>query len=94
MAFLTAILIIVNSICYGPMYANVSGFLNASKAEFSEETIQQSKDTIEKVGEEGMVLVKNDGLLPLSSDVTNLNVFGWDSTCPIYGGTGSARISF
>lgn len=27
---------------------------------------------------------------PLSSDVTNLNVFGWDSTCPIYGGTGSA----
>ena len=90
MAFLTAILIIVNSICYGPMYANVSGFLNASKAEFSEETIQQSKDTIEKVGEEGMVLVKNDGLLPLSSDVTNLNVFGWDSTCPIYGGTGSA----
>lgn len=24
-----------------------------------------------------MVLVKNDGLLPLSSDVTNLNVFGW-----------------
>lgn len=90
MAFLTAVLIIVNSICYGPMYANVSGFLNASKAEFSEETIQQSKDTIEKVGEEGMVLVKNDGLLPLSSDVTNLNVFGWDSTCPIYGGTGSA----
>ena len=87
MAFLTAILIIVNSICYGQMYANVSGFLNASKAEFSEETIQQSKDTIEKVGEEGMVLVKNDGLLPLSSDVTNLNVFGWDSTCPIYGET-------
>ena len=90
MAFLAAILIIVNSICYGPMYANVSGFLNASKAEFSEETINQSKATIQKIGEEGMVLVKNDGLLPLSSDVTNLNVFGWDSSCPIYGGTGSA----
>ena len=90
MAFLTAILIIVNSICYGPMYANVSGFLNASKAEFSEETIKQSEDTIQKIGEEGMVLVKNDGLLPLSSDVTSLNVFGWDSSCPIYGGTGSA----
>lgn len=90
MAFFVAILIIVNSICYGPMYANVSGFLNASKAEFSEETIQQSKDTIQKIGEEGMVLVKNEGLLPLSSDVTSLNVFGWDSSCPIYGGTGSA----
>ena len=90
MAFLAAIVIIVNSICYGPMYSNVSGFLNASKAEFSEETIAASKDTIKKIGEEGIVLVKNEGLLPLSSDVTSLNVFGWDSTNPIFGGTGSA----
>lgn len=90
MAFFAAILIMVNSICYGPMYTNVSGFLNASKAEFTEETIANSKSVIEKVGDEGTVLVKNDGLLPLSSDVTNLNVFGWDSTCPVFGGTGSA----
>lgn len=90
MAFLLAILIIVNSICYGPMYSNVSGFLNASKAEFSEETIANSKETIKKIGEEGITLVKNEGLLPLSSDVTSLNVFGWDSTNPIFGGTGSA----
>lgn len=90
MAFFAAILIIVNSICYGPMYANVSGFLNASKAEFSEETIANSKETIQKIGEEGIVLVKNEGLLPLSSDVTKLNVFGWDSTNPVFGGTGSA----
>lgn len=90
MAFLAAIVIIVNSICYGPMYSNVSGFLNASKAEFSEETITASKDTIKKIGEEGIVLVKNEGLLPLSSDVTSLNVFGWDSTNPVFGGTGSA----
>lgn len=90
MAFLAAILIIVNAICYGPMYNNVAGFLNASKAEFSEETIQNSKDVIKKVGDEGMVLVKNEGLLPLSDDVKNLNVFGWDSTSPVFGGTGSA----
>lgn len=90
MAFLLAILIIVNSICYGPMYSNVSGFLNASKAEFSEKTIANSKETIKKIGEEGITLVKNEGLLPLSSDVTTLNVFGWDSTNPIFGGTGSA----
>lgn len=90
MAFLLAVLIIVNSICYGPMYSNVSGFLNASKAEFSEETIANSKETIKKIGEEGITLVKNEGLLPLSSDVTSLNVFGWDSTNPIFGGTGSA----
>ena len=90
MAFLLSILIIVNSICYGPMYSNVSGFLNASKAEFSEETINNSRETVKKIGEEGITLVKNEGLLPLSSDVKTLNVFGWDSTCPIYGGTGSA----
>lgn len=90
MAFFAAILIMVNSICYGPMYSNVSGFLNASKAEFSEETLANSKAAIEKVGDEGIVLVKNEGLLPLSSDVTSLNVFGWDSTCPVFGGTGSA----
>lgn len=90
LAFFAAILIIVNSICYGPMYSNVSGFLNASKAEFSEETIEQSKETIKKIGEEGITLVKNEGLLPLSSDVTSLNVFGWDSTNPVFGGTGSA----
>lgn len=90
MAFFAAILIMVNSICYGPMYTNVSGFLNASKAEFSEETITNSKDVIKRIGEEGIVLVKNNNLLPLSSEVTNLNVFGWDSSCPVFGGTGSA----
>lgn len=88
-AFILIVLILVNVICYGPMKANVSGFLNAAKAEMSDETVQNSKDTIKKVGEEGMVLVKNNGLLPLSSDVTNLNVFGWDSTNPLFGGTGS-----
>lgn len=33
-------------------------------------------------------MVKNDGVLPLDKD-SNLNVFGWASTNPIYGGTGS-----
>ena len=89
MAFLLAILIMVNMICYGPMYTNVSGFLNASKVNLAEETVTQSKDIIKRIGEEGFVLVKNDGLLPLDSEVKNLNVFGWDSTNPLFGGTGS-----
>lgn len=88
-AFILIVLILVNVICYGPMKANVSGFLNASKAELSDETVQNSKDVIKEIGEEGMVLVKNNGLLPLSSDTTNLNVFGWDSTNLLFGGTGS-----
>ena len=36
-----------------------------------------------------MILAKNEGLLPLSEDVNSLNVFGWNSTNPIFGGTGS-----
>ena len=89
LAFLAAIVLIVNLICYGPMYNTVSSFLNASKAELTEETIAASKAVIQKVGEEGLVLVKNNGLLPLKSDVKKLNVFGWASTNPILGGTGS-----
>ena len=89
LACIAAITLIVNMMCYGPLYNNISSFLNASKAELSEETIKASKDVIKKVGEEGLVLVKNNGLLPLSSDVKNLNVFGWGSTNPILGGTGS-----
>ena len=89
LACITALTLIVNMMCYGPLYNNISSFLNASKAELSEETIAASKDVIKKVGEEGLVLVKNNGLLPLASDVKNLNVFGWGSTNPILGGTGS-----
>lgn len=89
LAFVAVITVVVNMICYGPMYSNVSGFLNASKVDLSEETVAQSKATVKKVGEEGLVLVKNEGLLPLAADTTALNVFGWDSTNPIFGGTGS-----
>ncbi len=80
---------IINAICFGPMYNNVAGFLNASKVELSEETVAQSKATIQKVGEEGIILLKNDGILPLGEDTKKLNVFGWASTNPLFGGTGS-----
>ena len=89
---LAIIVCIVNMICFGPMYNNISGFLNASKVELTEETVAQSRATVQKVGEEGIVLLKNDGLLPLT-DTKKLNVFGWASTNPIYGGTGSGSSS-
>ena len=88
LAGVAAIAIIVNAICFGPLYNNVAGFLNASKVELTEETLAQSKATVQKVGEEGIVLLKNDGLLPLDKS-TKLNVFGWASTNPLFGGTGS-----
>ena len=69
------------------MYNNIAPILNG-KASVSEESKAVSRDVIREVGEEGMTLVKNDGALPLEKD-SNLNVFGWASTNPIYGGTGS-----
>lgn len=89
LAFVAIIAVMVNMICYGPMYSNVSGFLNASKVDLSDETVAQSREMVKKLGEEGLILVKNEGMLPLASDVKKLNVFGWDSTNPILGGIGS-----
>ena len=74
---LAGIVCIVNAICFGPMYNNVSGFLNASKVELSDETVAQSRATVQKVGEEGVVLLKNNGILPLNVEENKkLNVFG------------------
>lgn len=89
LAFVAIIAVMVNMICYGPMYSNVSGFLNAAKVELSDQTVTQSREIVKKLGEEGLILAKNEGMLPLGSDVKKLNVFGWDSTNPILGGTGS-----
>ncbi|MDD2957124.1 MAG: glycoside hydrolase family 3 C-terminal domain-containing protein [Lachnospiraceae bacterium] len=89
LAFVLAMVLVVNLVCFGPLYNNISGALNAVSIDLNEDTEQQSKDTIKQIGEEGLVLVKNDGLLPLSSDTQNLNVFGWDSSNPLFGGVGS-----
>lgn len=80
--------IIVNVISFGPMYNNIAPILNG-KASVSEESVAASRAIIEEIGDEGMVLVKNDeAVLPLTKN-SNINVFGWASTNPIYGGTGS-----
>lgn len=92
-ALVTILTVTVNTICYGPLYNNVSNILNTPKIELSEETVNNSKEVVKQVGEEGFVLAKNTGLLPLSSEQKNLNVFGWASTSPFYGGTGSGSSS-
>ncbi len=89
LAFVTIVVVLVNVICYGPMYGNVSSVLNAPKVTLEKETVENSRKTVESIGADGLILAKNDGLLPLASDVTKLNVFGWDSTNPLFGGTGS-----
>jgi len=88
-AFLLCVALVVNLVCFGPMRSNISTILSGSKVELSEDTVKASKEVVQKIGEEGFVLLKNDGTLPLGDDTKNLNVFGWGSTNPILGGTGS-----
>ena len=88
-ALFAAIVIIVNAICWGPLRSNVSSIMNARDISLSESTVAASRETVKRIGEEGFVLLKNENnTLPLK-ETKNLNVFGWASTNPIYGGTGS-----
>ena len=86
-ALVLALVLIVNIVAFGPMHDMLSLFMNAS-ASVTEESAAKSKDVIQRIAEEGIVLVKNEGLLPLTG-TKKLNVFGWNSIAPIFGGTGS-----
>lgn len=90
-AFLAVAMVIVNLICFIPMSSMIS--LATGNGKISEETSEEAKDLVEKISDEGIVLLKNEGsVLPLQSG-TKLNVFGWSSTNPVYGGTGSGSLS-
>lgn len=92
--FVLVTVFIVNSVCWGPMKSTVSSYLNASKVELAEDTVSQSLETIERIGAEGFVLLKNEEhTLPLSESNKKINVFGWASTNPFTGGTGPSTSS-
>ncbi len=86
-AWVLVVAVIANLICFGPIYNNISIILN-SQAQVSDQSRENSRAVIRELGEEGIVLLENDGLLPLA-DTAQINVFGWASTAPIFGGTGS-----
>lgn len=89
-ATLLAILIIVNMISFGPMKNTITAAMN-KMGTLSEETINSSREIVEEVAGEGIVLTKNtDNMLPMNSG--NINVFGWASTNPVYGGSGSGAV--
>ncbi len=90
-AVLTVAVVVVNMICFGPMSTMLT--LATGGGSISEESIAESQALGTEIAEEGMVLLKNDNnTLPLASG-TKLNVFGWSSTNPVYGGTGSGSLS-
>ena len=89
-AFLLVVAVTVNAICLGPMRNTINGAM-AKMGTLTEESAANSRDVIERVAEEGIVMVKNeDGALPL--ETRSLNVFGWSSANPVYGGSGSGTV--
>ena len=90
LAILLALVITVNLICFGPMNTMIS--LATGSGSISEETGAEATDLVEDIADEGIVLLKNEGsTLPLTAG--SLNVFGWASTNPVYGGTGSGALN-
>lgn len=81
----------VNRMLEGPLESTVT-MATADRAELEDETIDATNQLAVDIENEGITLLQNDdGLLPLAAG--NVNVFGWASTNPIYGGTGSGSLS-
>ena len=90
-AFLLTAVIAINLICFVPMSGMIS--LATGNGTISKETSDEATELCTDIAEEGIVLLKNEGnTLPVASG-SNLNVFGWASTNPCYGGTGSGSLS-
>lgn len=90
-AFLLSVIVVVNVIITGPMNTMVA--LATGSGSISDESISEAEALCTDIAEEGMVLLKNEGnALPLESG-KSINVFGWSSTNPLYGGTGSGSMS-
>ena len=91
LAFVLALVMIVNLILTGPVYSIVNLALGNS-GDISEESVRDATELCTQIAEEGIVLLKNeDNILPLKN--TKVNTFGWSATNPVYGGTGSGSLS-
>ena len=87
-AIVLAVLAAVTLICTGPQSSNLNTAFSGTNA-ISDEHIEASVQAAERIADEGITLLKNENAaLPLASG-TKLNVFGWSSVNPIYGGAGS-----
>ena len=89
-AMILAVVICVNMICFGPMSTLIG--LVAGNGTLSDETNEEAAGVAEEIMEDGIVLLKNEKLLPLN-ETKKLNIFGWESINPAYGGAGSGGIN-
>ena len=88
-----ALIVTMNMVFMGPLFSVLNLALSTGGEGISQELTDSSSNLTLKIAEEGTVLLKNsNSLLPLSDSVNRLNVFGWASTNPCYGGTGSGAV--
>ena len=81
----------VSAMLLGPLNSVVT-MATAERHELSQETIDRTNQLAVDIESEGITLLQNsEDLLPMEPG--NVNVFGWASTNPIYGGTGSGSLS-
>ena len=91
LAILLELTIVVNLICTGPMSTMLD--LVSGSGTITEETSAKATELVNEITADGVVLAKDeDGILPVASG-SKLNVFGWASTNPCYGGTGSGALN-
>lgn len=88
----TAAIVSISMALTGPLN-NMLTMATATKHELTQATIDKTNKLAVDIEREGITLLQNnDGMLPMN-DAGNINVFGWASTNPIYGGTGSGALS-
>lgn len=89
-AFILIAVVTLNTAATGSLY-NTLNVVLSDKGQLDPQNVENSRRVVEEVTNEGVVLTKNsDGFLPIAPQ--KINVFGWASTNPIYGGTGSGTV--
>lgn len=88
---LVGIVVAVSMMLTGPLSTLLNN-ATTTKYTLSDATVSKANELAKDVQSEAVTLLKNDDSnLPLSGK--KVNVFGWGSTNPVYGGTGSGSMS-
>ena len=88
---LVGIVVAVSMMLTGPLSTLLNN-ATITKYTLSDATVSKANELAKDVQSEAVTLLKNDDSnLPLSNK--KVNVFGWGSTNPVYGGTGSGSMS-
>lgn len=88
---LVGIVVDVSMMLTGPLSTLLNN-ATITKYTLSDATVSKANELAKDVQSEAVTLLKNDDSnLPLSGK--KVNVFGWGSTNPVYGGTGSGSMS-